>query len=400
MKGKENSKALEIFKALENTDDELLEKCENYSGSKIKIKSKWFAAAAAAVCLCTVGAGIHLMNSRNDIKTSCSDSTENIVVSSAAAESKSEEAVESHSDIAEVGGEDTQKTAAQSKATDNQNANGTAYGTTSDGSEADYVSESTAEIYEVPRWDEMSLPEQFSEFERDGNNYFVNSNIIEDESRIGEKLGDVTLTGYDIYTDEEYSIDAEIFAVSKLSQNYMVAVKYEGYDDYYPCENSDYHPADFQQLMSDTNLREEMTFGEIYYSYFDDELNYYNVDYFVDNSEVFWTELFDKVGNPQAIDPEDVPEGFFSDYDFNCESKLIRGGIGISSDGYIITNIPSTGAAFYIGEDKVKAFADYIDKNFNKGVAVTPAEPFDDSGEDGDLTVQTSPAYDPNAIEE
>lgn len=400
MKGKENSKALEIFKALENTDDELLEKCENYSGSKIRIKSKWFAAAAAAVCLCALGVGIHLMNSRDNIKTSGSESTEDIIESSAAAASKSEKNVESHSDAAEVGGEDTEKNAAKDRTTDNQNANDAVYGKTGDGGEASDTSESTAEIYEVPRWDEMSLPEQFSEFERDGNNYFVNSNIIEDESRIGEKLGDITLKGYDIYTDEEYSINAEIFAVSKLSQNYMTAIKYEGYDDYYPCENSDYRPADFQQLISDANLREEMTFGEIYYSYFDDELNYYNVDYFVDNSEVFWTELFDKVGNPQAIDPEDVPEGFFSDYDFNCESKLIRGGIGISSDGYIITNIPSTGSAFYIGEDKVKAFADYIDKNFNKGVAVTPAEPFDDSGEDGDLTVQTSPAYDPNAIEE
>lgn len=393
MKEKENTKAIKIFKALENTDDALLEECANYSGAKIKIKSKWFAAAAAAVCVCAVGAGVYLATSKKDVNTYGSASKADIAASETVT-AKSEESSEiSYGAVSSAAEKDTANSAARSKTEEQSNINNTVFGN-NDGAVMNDESKTETEICAIPHWDEMTLTEQFSEFEYNGCNYFVLSAAVNDESRIGEKLGDVTLTGYDVYTDEEYSINAEIFDMTKFSDSYMNAIKYEGYEGYYPCENSDYHPADFQQLISDTNLKEEMTYGDIWYSYFDDDMNYYDITYHVDNSDVFWTELFDKAGNPQAINAEDIPEGFFSDYDFNCESNTIRGSIGISSEGYIISNIPATGSAFYIGEDIVRSFADYIDKNFSKDVKMTPAEPFDDSEEDTQV-VQTSPAYEP-----
>ncbi len=384
MKGKEKVKALDIFKALENTDDDLLEKCTSYGDSKIKIKKKCFAAVAAVACLCAAaGTGIYLTAAKENVNAYGSKCESDI--------DSSDKDTESQSDISEAVGKDSDN--AEGQILESQDVNGTDYGKTKSSTETTDEANDIQETYAIPHWDEMSLPERFSEFERNGSSYFVYSNVLDDESRIDEKLGDVTITGYDIYTDEEYSINAEIYSISKLSQNYMTAIRYEGYDDYYPCENSDYHPADLQQLISDTNLREEMTFSEIYYSYFDDEMNYYDVDYFVDNSDVFWTELFDKAGDPQAINAEDIPMELYSDYDFNCESELIRGCIGISSNGYIITNISSTGSAFYIGEDKVKDFIDYIDENFNKGVSVIDSEPFNASEEILDVETETSPDY-------
>lgn len=391
MENKENTKGLEIFKALENTDDDLLEKCENYSASKIKVKSKWFAAAAAAVFICAIGIGIHFMKSDNGIKTSGSESIEDIAVISSTAASSHEDTEESTTVMNDVGEKTTKKSTGNNLSALNQNAGSGNTKQTEIAATSTYPTESQ-DLYEIPQWDEMNLAEQFSGFERDGNSYLVNSGVTIDKSRIMGKLGDVTLTGYDVYTDKEYSANAELYSISKISDNYMAAIKYEGCEDFYPCENLDYHPADLQQLINDANLREELTFNGIYYSYFDDELNNYNVNYSVDNSDVFWTELFDKVGNPQAINAEDIPDEFFNDYDFMYDSKLIDRGIGLNDKGYIITNIPVTGSAFYIGEENVKAFADYIDKNFSKEVEVFPAEPFDDSGEDDYISSQTATA--------
>ena len=85
----------------------------------------------------------------------------------------------------------------------------------------------------APRWEDLEVFEKYiggaviSGIEYQSSIHELDENLIE------AKLGDLKLTGYDIYTDKTYKIDAAFYRIQHIDPDCVVAVRYEGYDGYY-----------------------------------------------------------------------------------------------------------------------------------------------------------------------
>jgi hypothetical protein len=221
-----------------------------------------------------------------------------------------------------------------------------------------------AEIAITPPWDEMLINRQFSTITFNGHEYWTSYYpIIIDAALIGEQIDSTTLNGYDIYEEKQYTINCEVYSVKTISDEWAVAVKYDGHDGYYPFRyiNYNYMPATLGDLIDDLNLRENLVFGPIY-----------------DNSSMVYT----------LPDPSVIWDLLLADTSLKLDTSIIdEGGVvlsgvelmgvsidvevlghknislSVTADGYLQTNILDTGKAFFIGMDKVQAFIDYVKTN-------------------------------------
>ena len=124
----------------------------------------------------------------------------------------------------------------------------------------------SSDLAVVPKWDEMSISQQFYEAEYNGNKYSSRITKISN-SNILRNIGNATLTGYDTYTKNTYTKQAELYSIQNIEEKCAIAIKFEGDTDYYVYVNSYYRPTTLEEFMRDSNLEEITSFGTIYYSY-------------------------------------------------------------------------------------------------------------------------------------
>lgn len=212
------------------------------------------------------------------------------------------------------------------------------------------TAESRTEAVTIPKWDERTLPTQFMEFDLKGIGYNTKDHIIEG-SYIGGFLGTVTMEGQDVYEDKIHSINAEVFSINGISNNCAVAVKFNGYDNYYVYINRDYSPATLGELVDSLKLSDTISFGALT----PDDRTFVN-DYDRTVLKEFLNEyrncatLFDYTGHRKL---------------FSVSANVDMLGISnksfaVTEDGYITTNIMDRGYAFYIGEYKAREIADRL----------------------------------------
>ncbi len=234
---------------------------------------------------------------------------------------------------------------------------------------------STSETTVVPKWEEMAISQQFYEVEYKNNIYSSReTKILEDE--LFENIGDAVLTGRDTYNETVYSKNANLYSIKNISEECAIALQFEDDNDYYVYVNDFYKPETLGQFMNDLNLKNITSFGTISYKYLDElqdgSSEIVNVEFYDVNDDEIWQMLF----NDENL------ENVYSDVDsWKYRSERFAFEIGISVDipllgyenisvsltdkGYLITNILSTGKGFYIGEDKVKEFLEYISDNYD-----------------------------------
>ena len=201
-----------------------------------------------------------------------------------------------------------------------------------------------------PKWNERTLPTQFMEFDLNGICYNTKDHIIEG-SYIGGFLGVVTMEGQDIYEDKIHSINAEVFSINDISSECAVAVKFNGYDNYYVYINREYSPAMLGELVDALKLNDTISFGALTP---DDRTLVTDYDRAVLtgllNEYRDCATLFDYTGHRKL---------------FSVSANIDMLGISnksfaVTEDGYITTNIMEWGYAFYIGEEKAKEIADRL----------------------------------------
>lgn len=214
--------------------------------------------------------------------------------------------------------------------------------------------------FEIPKWDEMTITEQFTKYTPEGytGKYYV-KNIILDESIIGYKVADVTFKGYDVYTDTHYYKDAEVYKINGIAEECGLAVKYEGTDVYYTSQNFSYRPKTLGELIEGMNLDETLGFGNIYTR--DNSLVYYDVD-----DGTIWNMLLTD-GSPENIAYTDYPQ--FPNKQLGISIYVPVLGVSnlsltVDADGYLWTNISMQGSMFCIGKDKTDAFVEYVEQNY------------------------------------
>ena len=226
----------------------------------------------------------------------------------------------------------------------------------------------------VPHWEEMSVSQQYSEVEYNNNKYYSRTTKIE-RDKIGNKIGTAILSGYDTYTDTRYNKNGYIYSVNDLSQECVVAVQFENDSNYYVYVNSHYKPATLGEFMEDLNLKNIVSFGTIYYNYWDTNLEgnreYSNIEFYDVDDNTIWQILFNDLSLENIYSDNNSGTLHMSnDYTMGISVDIPLLGyknisISLTDKGYLITNILDSGKAFYIGENKVQEFLNYIIDNYD-----------------------------------
>ena len=121
------------------------------------------------------------------------------------------------------------------------------------------------------------------------------------------------------------------------------------------------------------NLEEIISFGTIYYNYWDEDLQEdINVEFYGVDNKIIWQKLFNNKNLENIYSDNDTEkytsERFSQSIGISVDIPLLgykNISVSLTDKGYLLTNILDTGKGFYIGEDKVQEFLDYIKDNYN-----------------------------------
>ena len=224
----------------------------------------------------------------------------------------------------------------------------------------------------VPRWNEMSISQQFGEVEYTNNKY--SSRIAKiSKNNIIKNIGNTTLIGYDTYTKTTYSKKGDLYSIKGIAEKCAIAVKFEGDTDYYVYVNSYYRPRTLGEFIEVLNLKDNISFGTIYYNYWDkDSEENINVEFYDVDNAIIWNKLFSNLNLENIYSDNDIgkytSERFSQSISISVDIPLLgykNISVSLTDKGYMLTNILDTGKGFYIGKDKVKEFLEYIKENYD-----------------------------------
>ena len=224
----------------------------------------------------------------------------------------------------------------------------------------------------IQKWNEMSISQQFNEVEYNNSKYSSRITKISNNN-ILKNIGNATLTGYDTYTETTYNKKAELYSIKDIEEKCAIAIKFEGDTDYYVYVNSYYRPTTLGEFTKDLNLEEIISFGTIYYNYWDEDLQEdINVEFYGVDNKIIWQKLFNNKNLENIYSDNDTEkytsERFSQSIGISVDIPLLgykNISVSLTDKGYLLTNILDTGKGFYIGEDKVQEFLDYIKDNYN-----------------------------------
>ena len=224
----------------------------------------------------------------------------------------------------------------------------------------------------IPKWNEMSISQQFNEVEYNNSKYSSRITKISNNN-ILKNIGNATLTGYDTYTETTYNKKAELYSIKDIEEKCAIAIKFEGDTDNYVYVNSYYRPTTLGEFTKDLNLEEIISFGTIYYNYWDEDLQEdINVEFYGVDNKIIWQKLFNNKNLENIYSDNDTEkytsERFSQSIGISVDIPLLgykNISVSLTDKGYLLTNILDTGKGFYIGEDKVQEFLDYIKDNYN-----------------------------------
>lgn len=143
--------------------------------------------------------------------------------------------------------------------------------------------------------------------------------------------------------------------------------------DYYVYVNSYYRPTTLGEFMRDLNLEEITFFGTIYYNYWDeDSQENINVEFYDVDNKIIWQKLFNNKNLENIYSDNDIgkytSEKITQSISISVDIPLLgykNISVSLTDKGYLLTNILDTGKGFYIGEDKVQEFLNYIKENYD-----------------------------------
>ena len=222
--------------------------------------------------------------------------------------------------------------------------------------------EATAATYNelaiARRWEEMTDPERFLEFQVGENSYHTRATKI-DGAHVGERLGEAPAIGYDIYTDSTHSTTVEYFAIEGISTECALAVRFPDAEEYCVYANYWYRPETLEELISVLSLRENMTFGDFHTDYIYEDGCHEQVTFHDPDDGIVWEMLLSDTSLPNVW--EDTA-WYVSVMSIGVRIPLLgyHVSLWLTEDGYLCTNILDTGKAFYIGEEKVADFLLYV----------------------------------------
>lgn len=215
---------------------------------------------------------------------------------------------------------------------------------------------------QITPWEDRAFLQKYVELDFGGSAYTMSSSERVSPEQLGARLGDALAKGYDEH-DTAHTQGCTVYALKSIASPCAVAVKYEGYDGYYPYENMQYKPATLGDFIRDLDLRRNLVFGTIDYEYWEGGTPPHGhsvfMEYTLPDPSVIWNLLLSDPTLKNEGDAHYGPAVMDISVDvLTLGSRNIS--LGVTEDGYLDTNILGTGKAFYLGPEKVRAFIDYV----------------------------------------
>lgn len=223
------------------------------------------------------------------------------------------------------------------------------------------VPSSSSEAAIIPRWEEQTVSEQYSEIKLNSVRYSARNAEINPEN-IGAFLGETTSTGTDVYTEEVHSKDAAIYEIKNISAKCAVAVKFSGRTDYYVYVNSWYQPETLGDLITDLNLKETLSFGSVYYNWVTEDKPLTIIE-FVDLED---TKVWEMLLSDESLRAVQDDRSYADKMSVGVNIPLLgyeNISLWVTEDGYLVTNILESAKVFYLGTDKTEQFVNYVIDN-------------------------------------
>lgn len=157
--------------------------------------------------------------------------------------------------------------------------------------------------------------------------------------------------------------DVKIYSIKQTSSKAVVAVKFKDEDKYYVYYVELYRSESLSGLISDLALSSEGLGNSVYIA----KVNKWSKKL---DTEKVWdmlTENTDITNDYEYCNKHGITAVAKISFSYTSPYiSAINGSIGVSQNGYIITNIGRSGSWFYIGEDKAKEIIDYVMTYINR----------------------------------
>lgn len=215
----------------------------------------------------------------------------------------------------------------------------------------------------VPYWNDKTIVQKYPSFSYSNIEYTIFSTEIKegiDTKYVGSKVDDIVVNGIDVYNqDKEYFINAEIYEINNVYKECAYAIKFEGDKEYYSYLNTNYEFETLGDFIEKLNLEEYLQFGTATYKN--------NIVYKDFDDSIVWDMLLSDYSLVNTSLTNNNYKNSLMSISSNIEALGIKNvSVAVNDEGYIQTNILGIAKTFYIGEEKVNNFVDYVIKNIPK----------------------------------
>jgi len=246
--------------------------------------------------------------------------------------------------------------------------------------ELEMAPDSSSETGEIPLWEDREIYAQYPEIILNDLQYQAGKGEVP-LKQLGKALGSIAAKGWDDYAemageDAVRYCDAMVYEIQNISVECAIAVQYAGTDLCYSAVNDSWRPDTLGQFIEELDLQNTLVVHWASYAYQKPFGGTANIRFEgLDTDMVLGLLLSDTAAENEYSDLDfDLPQEILG----LCVSIPLLGyeniSISVREDGYVLTNILSTGKMFCVGEDNTQAFVDDILRECDGYEIVCPSD--------------------------
>lgn len=247
---------------------------------------------------------------------------------------------------------------------------------------------------ETTAWNKKEIYKKFDIVNFNSSNYLSNNSRLEYQN-LGDFIKRISVSAYNDENVEQIII-ANIYEIKNISSKCAIAVNFENDMNYYIYINLYYTPNTLLDLVEDLNFKEIISISSISYNYkyFDENGKEQNENIeFVDiKKDDIWNKLFYDLSLENLCEEANLHREYIMTINSNISLLNSDIYINITNDGYLSINVLGTEKIFYIGNNKIQEFVNYVIDNYTgyKIVYINDIEDETTYPEDKILTIQNT----------
>lgn len=214
-------------------------------------------------------------------------------------------------------------------------------------------------------WEYKTMAEKYHTLRYDSREYGIKNMNPVSEAVLAERLGTGEAEGVDSYTETKYTEEFEVYKISGVSEQKLVAAGRNG--EYFVYRiNGVEKPATFGELMQVYGLRENLVFSRYQICEGYKGRGYYDL---LDDAYI-WQILSGCEAAPldDSVDSFDRSSRNYLSFTATSDALgVYKRVVYISEDGYFATNIFDYSHVYFIGTDAAGKIIEYAKNNATKG---------------------------------